>query len=186
MNETKYKNIWVFVGIISVVAFVGILLLLINIIIPEAIAGNFLIVFFLFWLLMIIFLNFISFLLYKVIKVPVEFPFDLLISDEKILSKSELREMITSRLGVKTGISRLYITITNKRLILAANNFGFWSYRFLSKSIWFRNEDVGKKLYAEKVELNDDKDGLKIFMEGRSLELFIDESQDVLQNILRE
>jgi len=82
--------------------------------------------------------SFISYFLYKVIKISVPFPKELLINkDEHIVVNSSIHEVITIRNGIKTGIAKLYITLTNKRIIIAGSIFGFWSYKLMSRSIYF-------------------------------------------------
>ncbi len=131
----------------------------------------------------ILILKLVSYFIYNILKVGVVFPEDKLIESEKILVNSSLRKMISSG-GFRFSISKTYLLITNKRIILAFNIFSFWTYKFFM-SIWFdKNDSLNEKSrFAENVRLGKNNDSLLFNWKNEKVKIFIKNSSEILEKI---
>lgn len=128
-------------------------------------------------------LQIISFVFYRFIKKGVGYPEQLLVETERILSKSKLVSTNTRIKGKKVAFARQYITITNKRLIIAANNFGFWSYKYLVWDIWYEKKLASKGFEMKSIKLNELNDGIIFHFGFREFEVKLNNANEVFKQI---
>ena len=83
-----------------------------------------------------------SYIVYNLLEKEVPYPEELLREGEKILLKSKLRELKSYLSGITTSIQLLDITVTNQRMIIATNNFGFKKYKSNSMEVNFNQDGL--------------------------------------------
>jgi hypothetical protein len=158
-------------GIVLIPAFLFVFL-------SEALKGNIWAIVFLFWMGLALIPATFFYVKHQVFHVP--FPFDpkLLESDEQIISDSALHEVVTKLGGIGASISWSYLTITNKRVVIAGSLFGYLTYKYFALSQWFDPSHPGRH-HVEVIGLTDDKDGIIFKANIGTMEIYIDDAEKI-------
>jgi len=88
-------------------------------------------------------------------------------------------KLLQLEMGLRLVLQNYILHLTNKRIIIAGSIFGFWSYKLMSRSIYFDKSISNKKENILNITTNESKDGLLLILKYHNIEIFLDNPESV-------